>query len=119
MPDRHDLYGDQGATFRDFIALYDDIDGMIHLAEGDTLIMGIRPHYSDTCIIERTWTIEDEVDNVYPIHITPEEMDIEPDEYKYDVSLQTADGDFYKIIRESSFTVFGSTTKKRVISGGE
>ena len=50
--------------------------------------------------------------------ITPEEMDIEPDEYKYDVGLQTADGDFYKVISESSFTVLSSTTKKRV-SGGE
>lgn len=118
MPNRQDIYADRGATFDDYITLTNLQKDVIHLAEGDTLIMGIRPHYSETCIIERTWTIADEVNNVYPIHITPEEMDIEPDEYKYDVGLQTADGDFYKVISESSFTVLSSTTKKRV-SGGE
>lgn len=118
MPNRQDIYADRGATYENYITLRNKAGEIVHLASGDMLIMGIRPHYSGTCIIERTWTIDDEVDNVYPIHITPEEMDIEPDEYKYDVSLQTADGDFYKIIRESSFTVLDSTTKKRV-SGGE
>ena len=106
------LYAYKGATFEESIVLRNARKEIRHLESGEKLILGIRPHYSDVCIIQRIWTIDDEINNEYPINITPEEMDIEPDEYLYDVSLQTADGDFYKIIPESLFTVLSSSTHK-------
>lgn len=114
MLERQDITAYQGASYIDSIILKDKNTGnILHLSEGDKLVFGIRPHYSDECIIERILTLNDERDNTYPINITPEEMEIEPDEYKYDVGLQTADGDFIKIIPESSFNVIKSTTHKQ------
>ena len=107
------LYAYKGATFEDCIVLRNERDEIQFLEDGNVLVFGIRPHYSGECIIQRTWTVGDEADNAYFINLTPEETDIEPDEYKYDVSIQTADGDFYKVIPESPFVVLESTTKKQ------
>ena len=106
------LFAYKGKTFEDSIVLRNALKEIQHLESGERMVLGIRPHYSDTCIIEKIWTAEDETDNGYLIKITPEEMDIDVDEYRYDVSVQTADGDFYPVIPESSFYVLSSCTHK-------
>ena len=42
-------------------------------------------------------------------------MDIEPDEYEYDASVQTADGAFIKIIPPSKFEVLKVVTMKKEV----
>lgn len=113
IPFRQDLFAFQGASFKCRIVLKNERDATLYLSEGDKIIFGIRPHYSDNCIIQRVITFEDEVNGTYPIDVTPEEMEIEPDEYKYDISLQTSDGELYKIVPESSFNVLNSSTHKQ------
>ena len=110
---RQDVQCYRGTTYDDSRALQNENEEPASLSSGDKIIYGIKPHYSDECILERVLTSRDEINGEYPIHFTPEEMDIEPDEYEYDVSVQTADGDFIKIIPPSTFEILKSVTKKK------
>lgn len=105
----------RGTSYDDSIVLQNENKEPISLSSGDKIIYGIKPHYSDECILERVLTSDDEIGGEYPIHFTPEEMDLEPDEYEYDASVQTADGEFIKIIPPSKFEILKSVTMKKAV----
>ena len=110
---RQDVQCYRGTTYDDSITLQHENKEPVSLSSGDKIIYGIKPRYSDTCILEKVLTLRDEINGVYPIHFTPEEMNIEPDEYEYDASIQTTDGNFVKIIPPSTFEILKSVTMKK------
>ena len=112
---RQDVKWYQGTSYNDSIVLQNENKEPVSLSSGDKIIYGIKPHYSEECILEKVLTLQDEINGEYPIHFTPEEMDIEPDEYEYDAGVQTSDGEFIKIIPPSTFEILKSITKKKAV----
>ena len=112
---RQDVKWYRGTDYYDSIVLKNENDEHTTLSSGDMIIYGIKSRYSDKCILERVLTSRDEINGEYPIHFTAEEMDIEPDEYEYDASVQTADGAFIKIIPPSKFEVLKVVTMKKEV----
>ena len=102
----------QAASYFDSIILKNENGEQLRLSEGEKIIFGIKPHYSSDYIIKKTFTAADELNGQYPLKLTPEELDIVPERYYYDVSVQTADGEFIKIVPKSIFDVLESMTKK-------
>ncbi len=102
----------QAASFFDSIVLQNDSGQQLVLSEGEKIIFGVKSHYTGDYVIKKVFTSADEVNGKYPLNLTPEEMDILPERYYYDVSVQTADGQFIKIVPESFFDVYESITRK-------
>lgn len=83
------------------------------LQTGDTIRFGVRPCFGGNKIIFKTLTSSDEVDGEYPLTLAPEDTNIAPQRYFYDVSLQLADGSLYDIVPADYFIVKDSVTFKR------
>ena len=84
------------------------------LESGDKLIFTVKSHHTGNYIIKKILTASDIFEGTYPFGITPEELDIPPGRYFYDVSLQYSNGDIEKIVPLSNFDVMPSMTKKEV-----
>ena len=109
---RQDKQAYQGTSYFDSIALQNDNGQQLVLSEGEKIIFGVKSHYTGDYILKKVFTSADEVNGKYPLNLTPEEMDILPERYYYDVSVHTADGQFIKIVPESLFEVLESVTRK-------
>lgn len=83
------------------------------LATGDKLIFGVkRNKNSSSFVIKKTLTSADEFDGQYTFSFTPEDMNIFPCRYYYDVGLQFADGGFETVVHPSRFRVIGTVAGK-------
>ena len=109
-PFRQDLKACQKATFTQSLILKNEDEENITLSEGEKIIFGVKSHYSGDYIIKKVLTESD--NGVYHISISPEELNITPQRYYYDVSIQTLSGSFEKIIPKSNFDVLESETEK-------
>ena len=96
------------------IALKDKNGQSITLSHGDKLIFGVRSDFDDGYLIKKVLTNDTELNGGYPIAVSPEEMSMQPGRYYYDISVQTENGDFIKIVPASRFTVYKSYTEKEV-----
>ena len=96
------------------IALKDKNGQSITLSHGDKLIFGVKLTYDGRYLVKKILTEESEIDGVYPIKVSTEEMTMLPGRYYYDISVQTENGDFIKIVPPSHFTVYKSYTEKEV-----
>ena len=94
----------------------------LRLSEGEKLVFGVKADHTDTgYIVKKVLTADDEIDGGYPIVLTPYEMTltpghnpISPDRYWYDVSVQSPDGSFIKIVPQSAFIIKPSFTEKEL-----
>ena len=109
-PYRQDLKAYQKSTFTQSLILKNEDEENITLSEGEKIIFGVKSHYSGDYIIKKVLTEDD--NGVYHISISPEELNITPQRYYYDVSIQTLSGSFEKIIPKSVFDVLESETEK-------
>ena len=109
-PYRQDLKAYQKSTFTQSLVLRNEDNEDITLSEGEKIIFGVKAHYSGDYIIKKVLTEDD--NGVYHISISPEELNITPQRYYYDVSIQTLSGSFEKIIPKSVFDVLESETEK-------
>ena len=88
-------------------------DSSYQLAAGDKLIFGVkRNKNSSSFVIKKTLTSADEFDGQYTFSFTPEDMNISPCRYYYDVGLQFADGGFETVVHPSRFRVVGTVAGK-------
>lgn len=90
-------------------------DGSIYtLKPDDKLIFGVKlePEKSDY-VLKKIITADDQKNNSYIISFKPEDTQkLEFKDYRYDIGLQTADGDYYMIIPFSPFVVEKAVTQK-------
>ncbi len=101
----------KGRTVNLVISIESD-DGHYLLQTGDTLRFGVRLCSGGNKIISKTLTSSDEVDGTYHLELTPEDTNITPGRYLYDIGLQLADGSFYDIVLPDHFVVKEAVTFK-------
>lgn len=111
---RQDKQAFQATTFTDSISLVDEDENPVSLSSGEKLIFTVKSHYSADSIVKRVFTSNDILDGAYSINITPEELDIPPGRYFYDVRLQKTNGDFVPIVPKSLFDVLETESRKEV-----
>jgi hypothetical protein len=88
-------------------------DSSYQLAAGDKLIFGVkRNKNSSSFVIKKVLTSADEFDGQYTFSFTPEDMNIFPCRYYYDVGLQFADGGFETVVHPSRLRVIGTVAGK-------
>ena len=88
-------------------------DSSYQLATGDKLIFGVkRNKNSSSFVIKKVLTSADEFDGQYTFSFTPEDMNIFPCRYYYDVGLQFADGGFETVVHPSRLRVIGTVAGK-------
>ena len=100
------------------VLLTGENDSPYQLATGDKLIFGIKKNKnSSSFIIKKILTSADELDGQYTFAFTPEDMNIYPCRYWYDVGLQFSDGGFKTVVHPSRFKVIGTVTGKEAQNG--
>lgn len=104
----------QATSYFDSIALVDENGTSTTLSSGDKLIFTVKSHHTGNYIIKKILTASDIFEGTYPFGITPEELDIPPGRYFYDVRLQKANGDFLPIVPKSNFDVLETESRKEV-----
>lgn len=101
----------QGASFFADLVLRDLSGNALRISGDEKIIFGIKDFANGTDVITKILTASDEVEGVYPIYLSPEETDILPERYYYDVSVQLGDV-LIKVVPKSNFDVLESITKK-------
>lgn len=102
----------KGRTISLVISVDDADDDTYTLQTGDKIRFGVRAVSGGSKLIYKELTSEDEVDGEYPLTLTPENTNITPNRYLYDVSLQTSSGELYDIVPADYFIVKDSVTYK-------
>ena len=87
----------------------------LRLSAGEKIIFGIKRTPADSAyVVKNVLTSSDEVNGVYPISFTPEQLSVDPVWYYYDVGVQFTDGSFIKVIPKSLFDIRASITEKEL-----
>ena len=103
----------QGNSVYITVLLTDENDNPYQLETGDKLIFGVkRNKNSSSFVIKKILTSADELDGQYTFSFTPEDMNISPCRYYYDVGLQFSDGGFKTVVHPSRFKVIATVTGK-------
>lgn len=111
-PYRQDKKAYHAATFSDYVLLKSRKGEPVLLPAGAKIIIGVKSFSDGNYVLHRTLTSENEDNGIYPYCFTPEEMNIPPGRYFYDISVQTLDGHLYKVVPRSNFDVLESYTEK-------
>lgn len=91
----------------------EDADGEPYTLEsGDKIRFGVRNVSGGSKLIYKELTSADEVDGTYPLELIPEDTNITPGRYLYDISIQLADGSLYDILPVDYFMVKDAVTFK-------
>ena len=102
----------QGGTLYLTINLTDIDNNPYTLESGDKIRFGVRNVSGGNKLIYKELTSADEVDGTYPLELTPEDTNITPGRYLYDISIQLADGSCHDIAKSEYFIVRNSVTFK-------
>ena len=102
----------QGGTLYLIINLTDIDNNPYTLESGDKIRFGVRNVSGGNKLIYKELTSADEVDGTYPLELTPEDTNITPGRYLYDISIQLADGSLYDILPVDYFMVKDAVTFK-------
>lgn len=105
----------RGTTQRIVITIYDWDGNVYRMQSGDVLRFGIKRDWQNT-----EYDVKKEVTNLsaqndnYVINIDPEDTQNLPSsrEYKFDIGLQTAAGDYYMVVPCSSCIILPAVTTK-------
>lgn len=111
---RQDVTAYHNATWAKTLKIKNTDGEDASLNSGDRIIFGIRKNWYDAYLIKKIISAENELNGGYTVILTPEDMSIEPGYYYYDISVQTENGDFIKIVPHSLFAVLPSDTEKEV-----
>lgn len=102
----------QKSSFFTSIALKTPAGEPLRLSAGEKIIFGIKKSIASSYIVKKVLTPEHELNGVYPVVLTPEELNKIPERYYYDASVQFPDGSFIKIVPKSNFDLLDSITEK-------
>lgn len=104
----------RGTTIEFLLIIKDQDESIYTLKANEKLIFGVKlePEKGDY-ILKKVITSKNKHGDGYLVSLKPEDtQDLEFKDYRYDVGLQTADGDYYMVIPFSPFIVEKSVTKK-------
>lgn len=103
----------RGTTKPICIVIYNNDGTLYSLANGDKIIFGVKRSLSDTSyLVKKTAAAGDKNGDGYLITLNPSDTQNLLGEYLYEAALQTADGEYYIIIKYSDFTVTNTITQK-------
>lgn len=104
----------RGTTMTFLLTIQND-DGTTYILNDDEkLIFGVKldPEKGDY-LIKKIITAENAQGQAYLISLKPEDtQDMEFKDYRYDIGLQTAEGDYYMLVACSQFVVNKAVTAK-------
>lgn len=97
------------------LALKNENGEPLRLSAGEKIVFGIKySHTDNSYAVKKVLTSSNEVNGVYPVMLTPEELSVVPTRYFYDVGIQFSDGTFIKVVPKSNFDIEASITQKEV-----
>lgn len=104
----------RGTTMSFLLTIQNDDGTDYTLADDEKIIFGVKlePEKGDY-LIKKIITTENAQSNGYIISLKPEDtqqMDFK--DYRYDIGLQTADGDYYMLVSCNQFIVNKAVTAK-------
>lgn len=104
----------RGTTMSFLLTVKNDDGTNYTLSDGEKIIFGVKlePEKGDY-IIKKVITSENAQDNGYIISLKPEDtqqMDFK--DYRYDIGLQTTEGDYYMLVTCNQFIVNKAVTAK-------
>lgn len=108
----------RGTTQSITVTIENNSGGIYNLQDGDVLKFGVKRNWQNTEYdIYKEVTSSDAQGDGYVISLSPEETtDILPGrEYKFDVGIQTATGDYFMVIPCSKCVIIPAVTQKEVI----
>ena len=79
----------------------------------DVLRFGVKSNiFDDSFLIKKTADYDEKM-KCYVFSFEPEDtLKINPDRYFFDIGLQTANGDYFMIIKKSEFNIHSAITQK-------
>ena len=87
-----------------------DHDGNLRaLSSGEKIIFGLKRKCTDTDLLFVKAALPVDL-GLYNVELCPEDTDLEPGKYFYDVGLQSG-GDYFNIVEPSPFVVQANVTK--------
>ena len=97
----------RGTTMSLILTIQNDDGTIYHLKDGEKLIFGVKFDIeSDEYLIKKIITAENREENGYLISLKPEDTQkMEFKDYRYDIGLQTNQGEYYMIVLCSPFIV--------------
>lgn len=104
----------RGTTMTLLLTIKNEDESVYTLKDGEKLIFGVKlePEKGDY-VLKKIITSENMCGDGYIISIKPEDTQkLEFRDYRYDVGLQTADGDYYMVVPFSPFIVEKAVTQK-------
>ncbi|MED9970004.1 MAG: hypothetical protein UFA98_08355 [Ruminococcus sp.] len=105
----------KGSTFFGRIELTDRDQNVVLLEETDKLIFTVRKgYYSEeegNPLIKKVITPDREIEGGYCFELTPEETDLNPGTYYYDIGVQCENGEFYHIDMIDEFIINPSVSR--------
>ena len=110
---RQDQAAYQKSSFFCDIRLKNESGEPLRLSSDEKIIFCVKSSFmDDNALVEKVLTADDEINGVYPIMLTPEEMDALPGRYWYDIGIQFPDGSFIRAIPKSAFIIHESYAEK-------
>lgn len=104
----------RGTTMSFLLTIQNDDGTIYYLKNGEKLIFGVKfDTEKEDYLIKKIITEESRQENAYRISLNPEDtqkMDFK--DYRYDIGLQTNDGDYYMLVLCSPFVVNKAVTAK-------
>ncbi len=104
----------RGTTMSFLLTIQNDDGTVYKLNDEEKLIFGVKldPEKGDY-LIKKIITTENEQDNGYIISLKPEDtQNMSFKDYRYDIGLQTPEGDYYMLVSCSQFIVNKAVTAK-------
>lgn len=104
----------RGTTMSFLLTIQNDDGTIYYLKDGEKLIFGVKFDIeSDDYLIKKIIIAENREENGYLISLKPEDTQkLEFKDYRYDIGLQTNDGDYYMLVLCSPFVVNKAVTAK-------
>lgn len=104
----------RGTTMSFLLTIQNDDGTIYYLKDGEKLIFGVKFDIeSDEYLIKKIIIAENREENGYLISLKPEDTQkLEFKDYRYDIGLQTNDGDYYMLVLCSPFVVNKAVTAK-------
>ena len=97
----------RGDTARFTVAVTNDEGKAYEIQEGDTLTLSVKKEVTDT-----EYALQKKIIGDNTFHIEPKDTaELECGKYKYDVQIDTADGEVYTVIEPTLFELLQEVTR--------
>lgn len=113
----------RGTSYSLSIQIFDKDGTEFELGDNDKIIFGVKSSVnvdSENYIIKKILTLNDKTKDGYILNLTPEDTDLLPTTYAYDIGVQFSNGDYQIVIPpidyqlKGNFRVKGTVTKKEI-----